>query len=65
MVQHAVQSGGQHLVERDAADRMVRPESSSARQGLAGARVNDIADRAGVNKQLISYYFGGKEGLFA
>ncbi len=34
-------------------------------KGFAGARVSDIADRAGVNKQLISYYFGGKEGLYA
>src|SRR3954465_12914364 len=33
-------------------------------KGFAGARVSDIADRAGVNKQLISYYFGGKEGLY-
>jgi AcrR family transcriptional regulator len=35
-----------------------------AAKGYAGARVSDIADRAGVNKQLISYYFGGKEGLY-
>jgi len=33
-------------------------------KGFAGARVQDIAARAGVNKQLITYYFGGKEGLF-
>ncbi|MDL4775707.1 TetR/AcrR family transcriptional regulator [Actinomadura xylanilytica] len=33
-------------------------------KGYAGARVQDIADRAGVNKQLINYYFGGKEGLY-
>lgn len=33
-------------------------------KGRAGARVSEIAARAGVNKQLISYYFGGKEGLF-
>jgi TetR/AcrR family transcriptional regulator len=33
-------------------------------KGYAGARVADIADRAGVNKQLISYYFGGKQGLY-
>lgn len=33
-------------------------------KGLAGARVDVIAARAGVNKQLISYYFGGKEGLY-
>lgn len=35
-----------------------------ADKGLAGARVNVIAERAGVNKQLISYYFGGKQGLY-
>lgn len=34
-----------------------------AARGFAGARVQDIATRAGVNKQLITYYFGGKEGL--
>jgi AcrR family transcriptional regulator len=33
-------------------------------KGFAATRVSDIADRAGVNKQLISYYFGGKEGLY-
>ena len=32
--------------------------------GFGGARVSEIAARAGVNKQLISYYFGGKEGLY-
>jgi TetR/AcrR family transcriptional regulator len=32
--------------------------------GYAGARVASIAERAGVNQQLISYYFGGKQGLF-
>lgn len=36
-----------------------------AAHGFAGARVAAIAERAGVNKQLISYYFGGKEGLYA
>src|SRR5919197_2535533 len=38
-------------------------EAFSAK-GYAGARVAEIADRAGVNKQLIAYYFGGKEGLY-
>ncbi|MEU4743469.1 TetR family transcriptional regulator [Actinosynnema sp. NPDC023658] len=32
--------------------------------GYAGARVGAIAARAGVNVQLISYYFNGKEGLY-
>ncbi|HEY9476120.1 MAG TPA: TetR/AcrR family transcriptional regulator [Mycobacteriales bacterium] len=35
-----------------------------AAKGYAGARVHDIAAAAGVNKQLISYYFGGKDGLY-
>ncbi|NUR86043.1 MAG: TetR/AcrR family transcriptional regulator [Nonomuraea sp.] len=35
-----------------------------AAKGFAGARVSEIAARAGSNKQLISYYFGGKEGLY-
>lgn len=35
-----------------------------AAKGRAGARVSEIADRAGVNRQLISYYFDGKDGLY-
>jgi TetR/AcrR family transcriptional regulator len=32
--------------------------------GYAGARISAIAGRAGVNQQLISYYFDGKKGLY-
>ena len=32
--------------------------------GYAGARISAIAARAGVNMQLISYYFDGKRGLY-
>ena len=32
--------------------------------GLAGARVDEIADRAGVNKQLVYHYFGNKDALY-
>lgn len=54
--------------QRDA-DRTRRALLDAARvefaaKGLAGARVSGIAERAGVNKQMISYYFGGKEGLY-
>jgi len=35
-----------------------------AAKGYAGARVHEIAARAGVNKQLINYYFDSKEGLY-
>ena len=35
-----------------------------ARQGFEGARTREIAERAGANKAMISYHFGGKGGLF-
>jgi AcrR family transcriptional regulator len=35
-----------------------------ATKGFAGARVAEIAAHAGVNAQLIAYYFGGKQGLY-
>jgi TetR/AcrR family transcriptional regulator len=35
-----------------------------ANNGLAGARVDEIADRAGVNKQLVYHYFGDKDALY-
>src|SRR5881394_2478863 len=34
------------------------------RRGTAGARMQDIADEAGVNKALLHYYFRSKEKLF-
>lgn len=42
---------------------------TSARQefashGFAGARVDEIAMRAGVNKQLVYHYFGDKDALY-
>lgn len=33
-------------------------------KGFSGARIREIAARAGLNQQLISYYFGGKAGLY-
>lgn len=35
-----------------------------ARNGFEGASTRDICKEAGVNISLISYYFGGKEGLY-
>lgn len=48
---------------REAILAAARQEFSS--KGPAGARVNEIAARSGVNKQLIYYYFGNKDGLYA
>ncbi len=35
-----------------------------AAKGFAGARVDSIAGRAGINKRMLYHYFGDKEGLF-
>jgi AcrR family transcriptional regulator len=35
-----------------------------AEKGFEGSTVKDLADAAGVNVSLVSYYFGGKEGLY-
>src|SRR5437879_12604016 len=35
-----------------------------ASSGRAGARVDEIAARAGVNKQLVYHYFGDKDALY-
>lgn len=50
--------------ERSRAALIDAAELEFGDKGLAGARVEAIAARAGVNKQLISYYFGGKQGLY-
>ena len=36
-----------------------------ARKGLHGVSVRELARSAGVNLAMISYHFGGKEGLYA
>ena len=36
-----------------------------AAQGLDGARVDEIATRAGINKRMLYHYFGNKDDLFA
>ncbi|HEY4204842.1 MAG TPA: TetR/AcrR family transcriptional regulator [Xanthobacteraceae bacterium] len=35
-----------------------------ARSGFAGARVDEIAAKAGVNKQLVYHYFGDKDAMY-
>ena len=35
-----------------------------ASKGFEGTTVKDLADEAGVNVSLVSYHFGGKEGLY-
>lgn len=46
------------------AELLVAAKRLFARQGLSGTSIRDIAQAAGLNSSLISYYFGGKEGLY-
>src|ERR1700761_3961942 len=50
--------------ERSRAALLDAAQAEFAEKGFAGARTDAIAARAGVNKQLIAYYFGGKQGLY-
>ena len=43
---------------------LVAARREFAARGLAGARVAEIAARAGVNKQLVYHYFGDKDALY-
>jgi AcrR family transcriptional regulator len=52
--------------ESAARERILRTAAAEfAEHGFAGARINRIADAAGVNKQLIYHYFDSKDGMYA
>jgi TetR/AcrR family transcriptional regulator len=53
---------GNGSAAREAILRAARSEFAA--KGLDGARVDEIAQRAGANKQLIYYYFGSKDDLY-
>ena len=50
--------------DRSQAAILLAARDEFARHGLAGARVDRIAERADVNKRLIYYYFTSKDDLF-
>lgn len=43
---------------------LIAARAAFAERGLEGARVDDIARRAHINKQLVYHYFGSKDGLY-
>ncbi|HWP12149.1 MAG TPA: helix-turn-helix domain-containing protein, partial [Ramlibacter sp.] len=50
--------------DRSQATILTAARDEFAEHGLGGARMDRIAERAGLNKRLIYYYFEDKEQLF-
>lgn len=57
-------TGAQRDPEATRARILDAARAEFSKKGLGGARVNTIAAKAGVNKQLIYYYFDDKEKLY-
>ncbi len=52
-------------MEKDAKTKLIEAAMPLFPQkGYSGVSIREIADAAGVNSAAISYYFGGKEGLY-
>ena len=49
---------------RTTAEILAVATSEFAQKGLAGARIDEIAERTRTSKRMIYYYFGSKEGLY-
>jgi AcrR family transcriptional regulator len=50
--------------EASRADILAAAQKEFSEKGLSGARVDSIAERTRINKRMIYYYFGSKEGLY-
>jgi len=55
---------GERDPERTRAAILAAATEEFTAHGLNGARVDEIAKRSGVNKRMIYYYFGDKNGLY-
>jgi len=64
MAEAAVKPSVTRDPERTRQKVLAAARAAFARQGLAGARVDAIAEAAGANKRMIYYYFTDKRGLF-
>lgn len=61
----AVEQRQKQNVQSDSRDRLIEVAIEEfGTKGFEGARVDEIADRAHINKQLVYHYFEGKEGLY-
>ena len=57
-------AGASRDPERTQSSILAAATAEFTAKGLNGARVDEIARRAGVNKRMIYHYFGDKEGLY-
>jgi TetR/AcrR family transcriptional regulator len=60
---HRARTGRDEAAERTRQKILDAAMAEFGAKGYSGARTAGIAARAGVNQQLIAYYFGGKQGL--
>ena len=56
--------GGERNPERTSAAILEAAVKEFTEKGYGGARIDEIARRAGANKRSLYYYFGGKEALY-
>lgn len=53
-------------MDKDPRDKLIEVGTRLfAKKGLTAVTIRELADAAGTNSAMISYYFGGKEGLYA
>jgi len=54
-----------NVAKQDTRELLIKKSTSLfAQKGYGGTTIKDICDATGMNASLVSYYFGGKEGLF-
>jgi AcrR family transcriptional regulator len=66
-IRRALEKSKKTKLKTDLDSKMALLEAAKAvfaEQGFEGATVKDLADAAGVNVSLVSYYFDGKENLY-
>jgi AcrR family transcriptional regulator len=57
-------TGGPRDPDRTAQAILAAAKAEFAEKGIGGARVDAIAERAGINKRMLYHYFGDKLGLY-
>lgn len=63
-VETAPEDAGPSAAERTRANILEVATREFSEKGLAGARVDEIAERTNTSKRMIYYYFESKEGLY-